>query len=68
MAEEEKLGQLQLENKVLRAEKTNFYYLLQETIKKLKKKNHSVENAISLLNEQDQAEVEEIFKDLGLKH
>ena len=52
---------------MLKAEKTNFYYLLQETVKKLKKKNHNLENAVSLLNEQDQAEVEEIFKDLGIK-
>ena len=66
-AEDEELSKLSLENKILKAEKMNFSYLLQETVKKLKKKSHNIENALSLLNEADQTEIEEMFKDLGVK-
>ena len=64
---EEKVIKLDYENKILKAEKANFYYLLKETIQKLKKKNNNLENALSLLNEQEQEEVLELFKELGVK-
>ncbi len=57
------------ENKRLVAEKDNFYYLIQEIIKYLKKKKGSqVKNALSMLADKDEEEVKKIFKSFKLKY
>lgn len=60
---------LQVQNKKLEAGKENFYYLLAEVIKKLKKiKPDQVQNAIMMLDETEQDQVLDIFKSLSFKY
>lgn len=44
----------------------NLLYLLRQTVLKLKKKNHTLDNAVSILNEEDRAEVIDLFKQYGV--
>lgn len=65
--EEEQLGKLLVENKILRASKETHFYLLKELIKKLKKKTNCLDNALQIMDSEDQKIVEEIFREHGIK-
>lgn len=59
------------ENKILHADKMNFFYVIQETVKLLKKKHDpKLNHAINMLNsEEDQKQVRKIFQEfkVGVK-
>lgn len=56
------------ENKRLKAEKMNFYYVIKELAKCLKKKKHQLRNALSMLTEEDLAEVDAVMEEFKIKY
>lgn len=62
------IAQTIAENKILHADKMNFYYVIQEVIKVLKKKKEAkLAHAVNMLNnEQDQLEVRKILAEFKI--
>ena len=56
------------ETKRLKAEKMNFYYVIKELTKCLKKKKHQLKNALSMLTEEDLAEVDAVMEEFKIKY
>lgn len=65
--EEEEFTHMLVENRTLKSQKPLLNYVLQETIKKLKKKKNSLENALDMLSPEDLQSVLEVYDSLELK-
>jgi hypothetical protein len=57
------------ENQKMKANKTCFFYLLKECILKLKKKKHSIGNALRMIEEEEDVEqIKKILNDFKIKY
>lgn len=65
---EMKFAQVLNENQRMKANKTCFFYLLKECILKLKKKKHSIGNALRMIEEEDANQIKKILSDFKIKY
>lgn len=65
---EQQVAVLIAESKRLKAEKMNFYYVIKELTKSLKKKKHQLRNALSMLTEEDLTEVDAVLQEFKITY